>query len=271
MTAPDYSRYETIRIRAENGLHRLTLNRPEKMNAVNGRMTVELTDYFNKLHDDESARVVLLDAAGRNFCPGFDLSEIDAIVAGGDGPMSGFKLQRKFSDIVLRMRRCPQPIIALVHGAAAGAGLALALASDVRYAAEESRMNVAMAKVGLSGCDMGISYFLPRAVGASNAAEMMMGGRFVDAKKALRIGLVSEIAPREQLEDLGLTLAREMLAMSPAGLRITKEGLNAALDAGGLEPVIALEDRGQIMCIGAYMAEGARAFLEKRPPQYTTD
>jgi enoyl-CoA hydratase len=113
--------------------------------------------------------------------------------------------QRAFAEIILRMRRCPQPIITLLHGATTGAGLAFALTSDVRYSAEGAKMNVAMSKIGVTGCDIGISYFLPRAVGTSNAAEMMMGGRFVDASKALRIGLVSDVvAPVSPLGEAGL-------------------------------------------------------------------
>jgi enoyl-CoA hydratase len=177
--------------------------------------------------------------------------------------------QRNMSEIVLRMRRCPQPIIALVQGAACGAGLAIALASDVRYADEGAKMNVAMAKVGLTGCDMGISHFLPRAVGPSNAAEMMMGGRFVDASRALRIGLVSAVVPVGQLSQHAEVLLAEMLAMSPAGLRLTKEGINAAAELASLEAVIAFEDRGQVMCTAPYMHEGVAAFKEKRAPRYS--
>lgn len=143
-----------------------------------------------------------------------------------------------------------------------------ALASDVRFASEDARFNVAMARIGMTGCDLGISYFLPRSVGTSNAAEMMMGGRFVNAQKALRIGLVSDIAPRDQLEALGLAMADDMLRMSPLGLRLTKDGLNATQDAPSLDAAIALEDRQQVLCIGPYLSEGAAAFLQKRPAKY---
>lgn len=265
---PDYGRYQTLQVREQEGLQRLTLNRPHKMNAVDATMCRELGEHFLALADDTSVRVVLLDAGGKNFCAGLDLSELDRIMAAGKGPASGLQLQRAYSQIFVRMRRCPQPIIALVQGAASGAGLALTLAADIRYAAEDARFNVAMARIGMTGCDVGISYFLPRAVGTSNAAEMMMGGRFVDAKKALRIGLVSDIAPREQLEAMGLAMAGEMLRMSPVGLRLTKDGLNFSQDAPSLESAIALEDRQQVMCIGPYLSEGAAAFMEKRPAVY---
>ena len=265
----DYSRFQTLQVREQaEGLHRLTLNRPQQMNAVNATVCAELNDYFQALYDDPVVRVVVLDANGKNFCAGLDLSELERIVAAGNGPAAGLRLQRAYSELILRMRRCPQPIIALIQGAASGAGLALTLAADVRYASDDARFNVAMARIGMTGCDVGISYFLPRSVGTSNAAEMMLGGRFCDAKKALRIGLVSEIAPRDQLEGLGLAMAEEMLRMSPVGLRLTKDGLNLTQDAPSLEAAIALEDRQQVLCIGPYLTEGAAAFMQKRAPNY---
>ncbi len=264
----DYSGFEHIRVQQDGPLHRLTLNRPQLSNAIGLKMASELRAYFGSLYEDLDARVVILDAAGKHFCAGLDLADLGTIVAAGADPVAAFKLQRAYADIVLKMRRCPQPIVALVQGAASGGGLALALAADVRFAADDVRMNVAMAKIGLTGCDIGISYFLPRVVGMSNAAEMMMGGRFVDAKKALRIGLVSEVVARDELEALGQAMARDMLAMSPLGLRMTKDGLNVAVEGGSLEALAALEDRGQILCIAPYLEEGARAFLEKRPAVY---
>jgi len=264
----NYARFSTLAVRIDGAVHHLTLNRPEQLNAIDMTMAGELLEYFGALQFDTDVRVVVLRGAGRHFCAGLDLHLLDGFKP---GPEASLRLQRLFADFIRRMRRCPQPIIALVQGAAAGGGLALALASDVRYAAEDARFNVAMAKVGLSGCDMGISYFLPRSVGASNAAEMMMGGKFVNAQKALRIGLVSEIAPKEQLEALAEATLKDMLHMSPVGLRLTKEGLNASQEAASLEAVLALEDRGQVICIGPYFQEGAAAFREKRAPDYSRD
>lgn len=265
---PDYSRFEHLRVREQGPLHRLTLDRPRQANAIGLKMASELRDYFDRLYDDLAVRVVILDGAGRHFCAGLDLADLDTIVAAGQDLPAAFRLQRAYADIILKMRRCPQPIVALVQGAASGGGLALALAADVRFAADDLRMNVAMARLGLTGCDVGISYFLPRIVGASNAAEMMMGGRFVDAQKALRIGLVSEVVPKDGLAALGDAMASDMLAMSPVGLRMTKDGLKASIEGGSLESIMALEDRGQILCIGPYLQEGARSFLEKRPAAF---
>jgi enoyl-CoA hydratase/carnithine racemase len=265
MTEPAFRH---LRLQRDGALHRLSLNRPERSNAVNLEMAQELRRYFESLVADDRARVVILGAEGKHFCAGLDLGDIDAIVAAGRDPLASMRLQRTYAEVILKMRHCPQPIIGLVQGAASGMGLALALACDVRFAADDLRTNVAMAKLGLTGCDVGISYFLPRVIGASNAAEMMMGGRFVNAAKALRMGLVSEIAPREGLAELGEQMAREMLAMSPLGLRLTKDGLRASLEGGSLEAQIALEDRGQVMTLGRHMEEGIRAFKEKRAPRF---
>lgn len=257
--------FKTLSLEVEQGVAWLTLNRPERLNAINIPMVAELRAFFAMLNDDQTIRVVVLRGAGRHFSAGLDLDEMEAFTSGAG---AAARAQRNASDLVLAMRRCPQPIIALMHGAAAGAGFALALAADVRYAAQGARMNAAMAKIGLSGSDMGISYFLPRAVGTSNAAELMMGGRFADADKALRIGLVSEIVSPDQLDATGRRLAEEMVAMSPMGLRLTKEGLNASQDAGSLEAALAMEDRAQLLCIARYLEEGAAAFKEKRPANY---
>ena len=268
MTTATETNYQTLSIEHKDGADWLTLNRPDAFNAINQVMTEELLDYFGKLYFNHAVRVVVLRGAGKHFCSGLDLNDAGHFGASNPADMRG---QRLISEIIMRMRRCPQPIIGLMQGAATGGGFAFALACDVRYAAENARMNVAMAKIGLTGCDIGISYFLPRSVGTSNAAEMMMSGRFVNAKKALRIGLVSEVLESEDLEAAGQSLAKEMLAMSPMGLRMTKEGLNFSQDAGGLEVVAAMEDRGQVLCISPFLEEGGKAFMEKRPAVYNDD
>jgi enoyl-CoA hydratase len=167
------------------------------------------------------------------------------------------------------MRRAPQPIVAAVHGPACGGGFALALAADVRVAAESARMNAAFIRLGLSACDVGVSYFLPRLVGASLAAELLLTGDFVDAARAERIGLVSRVVPDADLEETARTLAASMLRNAPLGLRLTKECLKLSLDAGSLEEVIAMEDRNQALAARtADFREGVAAFLEKRPPKF---
>jgi enoyl-CoA hydratase len=261
--------YQSLRLEREGAIDWLSLHRPDRLNAMDGRMCDELQDYFGALSTRHATRVVILRGAGRAFCAGLDLKAAQAVTA---GPVRGLRAQRHVSEIILRMRRCPQPIICLVHGAAAGGGLALALAADVRIAAPSARMNVAMVRVGLTGCDVGISYFLPRAVGSSVAAELMLTGRFIEADRALRVGLVSDVVPEDQLAPTGRALAQEMLATSPLGLRLTKDGLNLSLAAGSLEAAIAIEDRGQILAASAgYFDEGIAAFREHRPPAFRDD
>jgi enoyl-CoA hydratase len=261
--------YETIEVKQEGALAWLTLNRPDSLNAMNAGLVNELRDYFGGLARDRETRVVVLRGAGRAFCAGLDLKE----PLGGDfgtGPSGGLRMQRHISEIPLLMRRAPQPIIACVHGAASGGGFAMALASDVRLAGESARMNAAFIRIGLSACDVGVSYLLPRMVGSSIASELMLTGRFIHADRARELGLVSEVVPDEALEGAARALAEEMLATTPLGLRLTKECLQHSVDADNLEQAIAMEDRNQILCSqSADFREGIQAFLQKRAPEYT--
>jgi enoyl-CoA hydratase len=261
---------ETITVAREGHLTWLTLNRPESLNAMNPALVRELRAFFWGLSEDLETRVVVLRGAGRAFCAGLDLK---AHAAGQGGTRSsvpdGLRGQRTISELVMLMRRAPQPIIAAVHGAACGGGFALALAADVRIAGASARMNAAFIRLGLSACDVGVSYFLPRHVGASVAAELLLTGNFIDAARAERVGLVSRVVPDDELETAARTLAQEMLRNTPLGLRLTKECLRMSLDAGSLEEVIALEDRNQILAAGtADFREGVAAFLEKRAARF---
>ncbi len=177
--------------------------------------------------------------------------------------------QRRFSGLVMRMRRCPQPVVGLIHGHAAGGGFSIALGCDVRIAAEGTKMNCAFIKIGLSGCEMGASYHLSRLVGTSVAAELLYTGRFIDAQRALRVGLVSDVVPADQLEATGASLVDDMLATAPLGLRLTKECFWANVDGNDLASAIALEDRNQVLTVAnGDLDEGKRAFLEKRKPRF---
>jgi len=257
----------TLDVRLEGALAWVTMNRPEALNALNPQLVDDLRSFFGSLPQRPELRVVVLRGAGRAFCAGLDLKEPGG---GGGGPSAGLRRQRHISELAILMHRAPQPIIACVHGAAAGGGFALALASDVRIAAESARMNAAFIKIGLSACDVGVSYFLPRIVGASVASELLLTGRFIHAERALATGLVSHVVPDDELEATARELANEMLATSPLGLRLTKECLAASIDAGSLEQAIAMEDRNQILCSQSPdLVEGMRAFLEKRPPKYS--
>ncbi len=246
----------------------VTLNRPAQLNTLNPQLLRELNDYFAGLERDYAVRVVVLRGAGRAFCAGLDIKASSGATIGSDADAM-LRSQREFSGLVMRMRRCPQPIIGLLHGHAAGGGFSIALGCDVRIAAEGTKMNCAFIKIGLSGCEMGASYHLPRLVGSSVAAELLYTGRFIDAERALRVGLVSEVVPMDGLEAAGQALADDMLATAPLGLRLTKECFWAAVDGNDLPSVVALEDRNQVLTVAnGDLAEGMQAFLEKRRPNY---
>jgi enoyl-CoA hydratase/carnithine racemase len=263
---PDGS-YDTLQVTKEGAIDWLTLNRPEALNAMSRTMMLELQHYFGSLYTDHSVRVVVLRGAGRGFCAGLDLKEDRSSEPGG--AVTGLRVQRRVSEIVLRMRRAPQPIISLIHGPASGGGFALALASDIRIAGPKARMNAAFIRIGLTACDVGVSYFLPRLVGSALASELLLTGRFIDAERAKAVGLVSDVVADDALEQAGRSMAQEILGNSPVGVRLTKECLNMSVDAGSLEAVIAMEDRQQILTsTTGDMREGVAAFLDKRPPDY---
>lgn len=263
--------YSTIAIEKRGDADWLTLNRPDALNSISSEMVAELNDYFGKLYHDRSVRVVVMRGAGRGFCAGLDIKERSE--ERGEIPFGGgFGFQGWLADVYIKMRRCPQPIVSLIHGPACGGGFAFALASDIRIAGESARMNAAFIKLGLSSCDMGVSYFLPRIVGAGIASELMLTGRFIHAQRALAVGLVSEVVPDDQLEKAGESWVEDLLAASPMGLRMTKEGINVSVDGSSLEHVMALENRNQLMTAGSKnFAEGMRAFLEKRKPNYVPE
>jgi enoyl-CoA hydratase len=164
----------------------------------------------------------------------------------------------------------PQPIVAAVNGAASGGGLALALASDVRIAATSARFNVAFVRIGLSGCDIGVSWLLPRLVGASRAFELLLTGRFVDAAEADRIGLVARVVDDTEVVASARETAELIVANSPFGVRMTKEVMWSQLEIGSLQAGIDLENRTQVLSsFAGDLEEAMAAFLEKRPPNFT--
>lgn len=259
--------YTTFRIEKRGAVDWLTLDRPGVRNAINLQMATELRNYFGGLFEDDSVRIVVMRGAGKSFCAGLDIKAAGEIT-GPDGPFgAGMGFQSYLAEAYIRMRRCPQPIVSLVHGAACGGGFSFVMASDIRIAGESARMNAAYIKLGLSGCDMGCSYFLPRLVGTSVASELMLTGRFIEAQRALATGLVSAVVPDDQLEAAAGPYVDEMLATSKMGLRMTKEGLNLSIDAPSLEAAMAIENRNQIMCSSSgEFRERMQDFAEGRRP-----
>ncbi len=246
----------------------LTLNRPDQLNTLVMPMVDGLVAYFRALAERPEIRVVVLRAEGRAFCAGLDMA---AEGAGTEPTPQGiYSMQKRIGNIYRAMRACPQPIIALVQGAACGGGFSLALAADIRIAGESAKMNAAYIRAGFSACDMGCSYFLPRLVGLSVASELMMTGRFIHADRALATGLVSEVVADSKLMAAAQPYIEDMLKTTPMGLRLTKEGLNYSVDAPGLEAAMAMEDRQQsLAAMTADCAEAQQAFFGKRDPQYS--
>ena len=263
MTQPTFD-YETLLVERKGDVEWLTLNRPDRLNALNRRIVEELDHYFTGLRRRLETRIVAMKANGRAFCAGLDLG------MEGDGSVHGsYNLQVAIGDVMKVIASCPQPVIALLHGAVCGGGFTMALAADIRIAAPDTRMNAAFIKIGLTGCDMGSSYFLSRLVGVSVASELLLTGRFIDAERALRVNLVSEVVDRDQLEKSAQTYIDEILLTAPMGLRLTKQALRLGVDAPSLDAAMALEDRHQVMLTRTEdHQEAVSAFLEKRPPKY---
>lgn len=254
-----------------SGITQLTLNRPERLNAMNYALISGLYAALDELSEDRTCRVIILTGAGRGFCAGLDLTEgaSPPSAAGLGRAQAGLTVQKMIAGLVPKMRAMPQPIISAVNGAASGGGLALALASDVRIAAANARFNVAFVRVGLSGCDIGVSWLLPRLIGASRAFELLLTGRLIDAAEADRIGLVTRVVD----EGGALASAREtaelIVGNSPFGVRMTKEVMWSQLEIGSLQAGIDLENRTQVLSsFTGDLVEAMQAFAEKRPPVF---
>ena len=257
--------------RPRDGVVLLTLDRPERLNAMSAELVADLHDRLDEINHDPDCRVVVLTGAGRGFCAGLDLNGYGEPPnrRGWGGPGASLTVQQHIAALVPRLRSLRQPVIAAVNGPAAGGGLALALASDIRIAAASARFNVAFVRIGLSGCDIGVSWLLPRLIGASAAFEMLLTGRLVDATEADRIGLVSRVVADDELLDAALDTAGLIVANSPLGVWMTKEVMWSQLEVGSLQAGIDLENRTQILTtFSADQREAITAFVEKRPPTF---
>jgi enoyl-CoA hydratase len=258
---------ETVR----PGVTQLKLNRPDRLNAMNYALVSELHDALDAVAADPGCRVIVLTGTGRGFCAGLDLSEGAAPpdAPRASRPQAGMNVQKLIAGLVPKMRSVPQPIIAAVNGAASGGGFALALASDVRIAAKSARFNVAFIRVGLSGCDIGVSWMLPRLIGASRAFELLLTCRLIDAAEADRIGLVTRVVDDGSVVDAALETAELIVGNSPFGVRMTKEVMWSQLEIGSLQAGIDLENRTQILSsFTGDIEEATAAFLEKRPARF---
>ena len=245
--------FKTIRFEeTEPRIGLITLNRPDRLNALNLDMLKDLHTLFYELRSREDVRVLVITGEGRGFCSGADLKDSkvrrEAATLFSSVGTHLIAIQKTYADRILEMRRLPQPIIAAVKGPAAGGGMCIALASDVILASPGATFIPSFINIGLSGGELGSSYFLPRTVGTARAAEILLTGRAVEAAEAERIGLISRMVEEENLMDAAMETARIMLTKSPLGLRLTKETLNQNLNAPSLEAAIELENRNQSIC-----------------------
>jgi enoyl-CoA hydratase len=224
------------------------LNRPERLNAVNEVMLADLRQTFASLAADDTVRVVVLTGAGRGFCSGLDMRDFGAGIPDADAPaIDRLRFQEAMASLPQALSALPQPVVAAVNGPCVGAGLAMCLASDIRICSSAAKFGNAAILLGLSGAEMGMSYFLPRIVGLSVAAEWMLTGRTVSAEEADRRGLVSRLVEPDQLMDNAIDVARTIAELTPFGVQLTKRALQVNTDAPGLGSALELENRNQVL------------------------
>jgi enoyl-CoA hydratase len=260
------------RIHPRPGITQLTLSRPDSLNSMTAELVQSLHDHLDAIAVDPEVRVVILTGAGRGFCAGLDLGGYGTAPHTDHlGPtQTGFAVQKHIASLIPHLRSLPQPVIAAVNGPAAGGGFALVLGSDIRLASRTATFNAAFVRIGLSACDIGTSWLLPRLVGVARAQELMLTGRVFDAEEAYRIGLVVELHDHDALLDAALAKADQVMANAPFGVALTKEGMWTALEIPGMQAAIDLENRQQIMVSATRdHREAMTAFVERRPPEFT--
>ncbi|MFX0005932.1 MAG: enoyl-CoA hydratase/isomerase family protein [Promethearchaeota archaeon] len=277
-------KYKTIKFELqENGIGILTLNRPEKLNAISFQMEEDLHLIFDNLMTNMECRVLIFRGEGRAFSAGTDLQE--GLILNSKKTPEGYDkfyflnvsepIKRKIyhqwriTQIIVKMRKIPQPIIAAVHGAVAGGGLGFAMASDIRIACEDVNFINASINIGLTGADMGSSYFLPRLINLSRATEIVYSGRGVSGREAEKIGFILKIVEQKDLLDNAIELAELLLTKSPLGLRMTKEALNLSLDSPSLNNMLQFENSSIVLSFSSKdVNEASSAFFGKRKPKY---
>jgi enoyl-CoA hydratase len=233
----------------EPGIAVMRFARPRNLNALGDDTVAAIGRLLERIGADAATRVLVLTGEGKGFCAGFDLGlAADAPGSAELGETTAWmRRQEAFASLVTRLRALPQPVIAAVNGPANGAGLGLALAAEIRIAGRSAKFNAAFVRVGMSSCDIGVSWLLPRCVGLSRAFDIMLTGRMVDAVEAERIGLVSELVDDAALLPRALEVARAIAANSAFGVWMTKRGTWANAETGSLQAAIELENRTQIL------------------------
>ena len=259
--------YECLIYEVKDSIATLTLNRPDRLNALGGSLRDDLHDAITRSAADPEVRVLIVTGSGKGFCAGGDVKAMNEAKEGRRERPFMEKIAPGRDRTLLAMREAPQPIIAAVNGAAAGAGMNLALACDIRLASSAAKFSQAFVKRGLHP-DWGGTYFLPRIVGMAKACELIFTGALIDAAEALRLGIVSQVLAPEELLPAAQALARAIAAGPPIAIRLAKRGLyrNAESD---LRTALEYETFAQNACFETEDAtEGIRAFVEKRAPQF---
>jgi len=256
---------------AVDGLRVVRLNRPDKLNAQTIHSMKAFQGLIDMIKDDAATRVVVLAAEGRGFCAGLELNDALAGVDNAEASVTDYyRLQETFAGVVQKLRALDKPVVAAVNGAAVGAGFALSLAADIRVASSRAAFHVGAIKIGLSAGECGISYHLPRIIGAARAFELMLTGRPIDAQEAERIGLVCDVVAPEDVLARAIEIARAIAANSPYAVKHTKQIMWTNLDAPSLDAALELENRTQILALMTEdFREAVAAFREKRKPVYS--
>lgn len=254
-----------------DGVVRLTLNRPDTLNALTRDLVKDFSAALDDLAEDPDCRVVIVTGAGRGFCSGQDMrAAAHRMQPGVSSVVEKMGWQSRFAGMSQRMRRMPQPVICAVNGVAAGAGMAIAVGADIRIGTPATRFLVASIRIGLSAGESGISYFLPRWIGAARAFEVLLTGRPIEAEEALATGLILRLVEPEALAEAALDQARAILANSPFAVAQTKRIMWRNLDAASLDHALDIENPTQIVAnTTADYREALTAFAEKRPPRFT--
>jgi enoyl-CoA hydratase/carnithine racemase len=262
---PESFRYE---LTATTGVATITLNRPDRLNALTFQVYAELRDTFAALDTEPGVRAVVITGAGRAFCSGGDVEDIIGALFERD--RRGLReFTRMTCDVVLNIRRCRRPVIAALNGTVAGAGAVIATACDFRVAAPSARIAYLFTRVGLSGADMGVAWLLPRIVGLGRATELLMTGDFIDAETAFRIGLYHRVVPQDTVVAEATALAAR-LARGPAeALGVTKQALDEEASLGLVE-ALAFEAEAQAALMERPdFREAYEAFRAKREPRFS--
>src|ERR1700758_2284487 len=262
-------RFQTLLLESPaDGVVQVTLNRPDRYNAMTVTMFDELESVARAIDDDRDVRVLILTGAGKAFCAGYDLDEAEELPS--LGALGMLDRQERAARAVCAVRGIPVPVIAAVNGPAAGGGMSLALMADIRLGSPSAKFNAAFVRIGLSAGDLGASWMLPRLIGPSAAAEIGFTGRMVEAEEAERLGLLNRVTGDDDLLDQTLPLAAQIFANSPGRIRLSKRALQANMEVTSFAAALELENRGQALLTRCDdMTEALEAFKAKRTPNFS--